>query len=277
MSQLPALPLWIDAWVADTAHLSRAERGLYHDLLVLMWKTPGCRVPNDLAWIARKLRCSDHEMPMLELLIAEFCQSSGNWIAQKRLQKEFDYVSAKSKKQSARAKSRWDKEKDACHGNAPTPTPTQKEEGVSKDTPTRAPSPTQELPLQSKPALIDLATAQEALDAYNAMAAKTGLAKAQRLTDTRRKQLAHRLQECGGLTGWQMAMDQVAASDFLTGKVKAWRADLDFILQASSFTKIMEGSYANKPAPQHKPKGYFAQDALRGFYSGDEAPDAAAL
>lgn len=145
------------------------------------------------------------------------------------------------------------------------------EEGVSKDTPSASASP-QELPLQSKPALIDLATAQEALDAYNAMAAKTGLAKAQRLTDTRRKQLAHRLKECGGLPGWYMAMDQVAASDFLTGKVKAWRADLDFILQASSFTKIMEGSYANKPAPGQPGKfGWSsAQDLLKRHLGGDE-------
>lgn len=147
----------------------------------------------------------------------------------------------------------------------------QKLEGLSKDSPSAARSG--ELPLPKKPALIDLAIAQEALDAYNAMAAKAGLAKAQRLTDTRRKQLAHRLKECGGLTGWRMAMEQVAASDFLTGKVKHWRADLDFILQSSSFTKIMEGAYANKPAPKHKPGGYSAQDALRGLYGGDDQED----
>lgn len=266
MSQLPALPLWIDAWVADTAHLSRAERGLYHDLIVLMWKTPGCRVPNDLAWIARKLRCSAEEVAVLEVIIAEFCQSSGNWITQKRLQKEFDYVCSKSKKQSGRAKSRWEKEKVACHGNAPTPTPTPTEvKGVSKDTPQSEPSQA-ELPMSSKPALIDVGTAQEAVAAYNAVAEKAGLPKAQLLTDKRRKSLAHRLQECGGLNGWKAAMDKVAASAFLTGKKTDWRADFDFCLQAKSFTKIMEGSYDDKPAPQHKTGGFSAQDALRGLY-----------
>ena len=50
MAQFPGLLLWTDAWVADTKHLSRLERGTYLDLLVLMWRTPGCRVPNDDEW-----------------------------------------------------------------------------------------------------------------------------------------------------------------------------------------------------------------------------------
>lgn len=122
--------------------------------------------------------------------------------------------------------------------------------------------------MSSKPALIDMGTAHAAVDAYNAMAEKAGLPKAQLLTDKRRKSLAHRLQECGGIDGWRAAMDKVAASAFLTGKKTDWRADFDFVLQAKSFTKIMEGSYDNKPAPQHKTGGFSAQDALRGLYGG---------
>lgn len=116
-----------------------------------------------------------------------------------------------------------------------------------------------------KPVLIDMGTAQAAVAAYNAMAEKAGLPKAQLLTDKRRKSLAHRLQECGGLDGWRAAMDRVGASTFLTGKKIDWRADFDFVLQAKSFTKIMEGSYDNKPAPQQSGKhGWVsAQDALR--------------
>lgn len=262
MSQLPALPLWIDAWVSDTAHLSRAERGLYHDLLVLMWKTPGCRVPNDIPWIARKLRCTDDEVYVLEVILAEYCHSSGNWVVQKRLQKEFEYVFSKSKKQSERAKSRWDKEKDGCHGSAPTPTPTPIVEGVSKDTPKSAPTQG-ELPIQGKAVLLDMDTARAAVETFNAMAAATGLPKVQHLTDKRRKALAHRLQECGGLDGWEAAMQRIGASDFLTGRKTDWRCDFDFVLQAGSFTKIMEGSYDNKQSTQPKPGGYSAQDAVR--------------
>lgn len=132
MAEFACLPLFTDSWVADTAHLSRAERGLYHDLLVLCWRSPECRVPNDKAWIARRLACRDDELGMLDMIISEFMSTTGNWLFQKRLAKEFNFVRKNSEKQSARAKSRWDKENNEYHGNAarhasgnaPTPTPT---------------------------------------------------------------------------------------------------------------------------------------------------------
>lgn len=131
MAELAFLPLATDAWIADTSHLPRAERGLYMDLLILIWRTPDCRVPNDLDWISRKLRCSEAEANALKNIVSEFCRTTGNWIDQKRLRKEWEYVHEKRKKQSERAKARWNKDKDACQGNAaphitgnaPTPTP----------------------------------------------------------------------------------------------------------------------------------------------------------
>lgn len=138
MAELPFLPLATDAWLADTSHLDRAERGLYMDLLVLMWRTPGCRVPADRGWIARKLRVSEAEIPTLEIIISEFCQTTGNWITQKRLSKEFERALQTSKKQSGRAKSRWNKDNDESRGNAPTPTPTPTNKG-RKEGSARAP------------------------------------------------------------------------------------------------------------------------------------------
>lgn len=130
MAEFAALPLFTDSWVADTSHLKRAERGLYHDLLVLMWRSPECRVPNDLDWIGRKLRVEDWEEAALAMIVKEFCSTTGNWLFQKRLQKEFHYVRVKSGKQSDRAKSRWNKEKVVSHGNAPSPTPTYTPKGA---------------------------------------------------------------------------------------------------------------------------------------------------
>jgi len=132
MAEYSALPLFTDSWVADTAHLARAERGLYLDLLVLMWRSPDCRVPRDMDWIGRKLRVSEDEKIMLESLLSEFCQTDGNFYFQKRLKKEFMFVRNKRKKQSVAAKSRWDKEKDPSKRNAgrhsirnaPSPSPT---------------------------------------------------------------------------------------------------------------------------------------------------------
>jgi uncharacterized protein YdaU (DUF1376 family) len=107
MAQFPYLPLFTDAWKADTLHLSYAQRGLYLDLLVEMWRTPGCRVPNDDAWLAQHLRLSGQEVAeALRPIIREFCQSDGNHLTQKRLKKEFVYAFERAGRLSALAKRR---------------------------------------------------------------------------------------------------------------------------------------------------------------------------
>ncbi len=133
MAEFPALPVFTDAYMRDCWHLSDAEHGRYFLLLMLIWQTPQCRIPNDREWISRKMRRSPEVFDLeLKPLIDEFCKTDGNWITQKRLSKEFEYLTARSKKQRASAKARWQKEKTSCQtdasrhasGNAPTPTPT---------------------------------------------------------------------------------------------------------------------------------------------------------
>jgi len=98
-----------------------------------MWRTPGQRLPNDIAWLARKFRRTVAEAENTIMpIVREFCQCDGNWIVQKRLTREWEYVSKTSIAQSERAKARWNKEKSPSpgnaerhqSGNAPTPTPT---------------------------------------------------------------------------------------------------------------------------------------------------------
>lgn len=122
MAEFPALPLWIEPLTYKTAHLDDSRFGLYMRLLILMWGTPGCRVPNDFSWIMNKLPGRTEEQ--LRGIVGEFCQSDGNWITQKRLQKEFAYVSKTTKKRSDAAKAKWRKQKEAYGADAPTPTPT---------------------------------------------------------------------------------------------------------------------------------------------------------
>lgn len=87
-------------------------------------------------------------------------------------------------------------------------------------------------------------TERLAFDAYNDLAAELGLAKAQALTDERKTRIRQRLNECGGLTGWMDAMGKIRASPFLRGdNDRNWKANLDFLLRKSSFTRLMEGSY----------------------------------
>lgn len=87
------------------------------------------------------------------------------------------------------------------------------------------------------------------LEAFNAIAGELGWSKAHRVTPARKTAIRARLRECGGIAGWQAAMAKARASPFLrgeTGRDKAhanWTPDLDFFLQQSTFTKLMEGKY----------------------------------
>jgi uncharacterized protein YdaU (DUF1376 family) len=148
MAEFPALPLWTDAYIGDCSHLTDAEHGVYLQILILLWRAPKQRIPNDPEWLARKFRRSIEECQKTVMpVVKEFCQTDGNWITQKRISKEFAYVSAKSKKQADRAKSRWNKDKGESRGNAarhqsgnaptptPTPTPTPREDRGSPPSP----------------------------------------------------------------------------------------------------------------------------------------------
>lgn len=111
---------------------------------------------------------------------------------------------------------------------------------------------------------------QLAFDAYNDIADDLGLPKAQSLTSERRGKIRQRLNECGGLTGWLDALGKIRGSPFLCGdNGRGWKANLDFLLQKASFTRLMEGSYdrqkPQRPATSAKPTlrdGFAILDAV---------------
>lgn len=45
---------------------------------------------------------------------------------------------------------------------------------------------------------------------------------------------------------WSRMFRYIATSDFLTGKTTDWQADIEWILNAKNFIKILEGKYENK-------------------------------
>ena len=149
MAQFPALPLWTDAYLADTTHLSDAEHGRYLQIIIHMWRAPQCRLPNNNSFLSRKFNRSPEAIEIeIKPIMQEFFKCDGNWWTHKRLVHERKYLEEQSLKQSARAKVRWDKEKgiyrgnatsrisrsDATSGIAPTPTPVkEKKEQVSQN------------------------------------------------------------------------------------------------------------------------------------------------
>lgn len=114
-----------------------------------------------------------------------------------------------------------------------------------------------------------------AFDAFNDLAAETGLSKAQALTAERKSKIRQRLAECGGLTGWLDAMGKIRGSPFLLGENdRGWKANLDFILQRSSFTRLMEGAYDR--SGQKRPSATQRRNSLTdGFALLDAVTDEA--
>lgn len=88
---------------------------------------------------------------------------------------------------------------------------------------------------------------ESCVELYNQTAKKHDLPLAQKITTPRKQKLKARLNDCGGVGGWIAALEKLAASSFCTGNNdRGWRADIDFLLQESSFIKLMEGKYDDR-------------------------------
>jgi len=53
MAEYPALPLFTDAYMADTRHLTTLQHGAYLLLLMTAWRMPDCKLPDDDVFLAR--------------------------------------------------------------------------------------------------------------------------------------------------------------------------------------------------------------------------------
>lgn len=71
---LPYFPMYPSDFEAKTSHLTLEEDGAYNRLLRLSWMTPGCSLPDDPAWIARRMRVdlATYERVVAPLLVEFF-------------------------------------------------------------------------------------------------------------------------------------------------------------------------------------------------------------
>lgn len=88
---------------------------------------------------------------------------------------------------------------------------------------------------------------QAAVEIWNAVATSAGWSQVQKISKPRFSAISARLRECGGLNGWQHAVNRAAASDFLTGQTsRPFFASFDWLTKPANFTKLMEGNYDNR-------------------------------
>lgn len=86
---------------------------------------------------------------------------------------------------------------------------------------------------------------KQAFDEWNELAARLALPKARTLDPARRKAIRVRLAD-GGMAAWREALAAVARSPHCRGEnERHWRADLDFVCQAKSWRRLLEGFYGD--------------------------------
>lgn len=94
------------------------------------------------------------------------------------------------------------------------------------------------------------------VDLWNDMAARCGLPKCQKLTNGRKVRLHARLKDVG-IEGITRAIRKIESNTWMHGQnERGWKANPDFMLQESSFTKLIEGAYDHEGRgglPDHDP------------------------
>jgi hypothetical protein len=87
-------------------------------------------------------------------------------------------------------------------------------------------------------------TEDEIIECWNDLASRTGLPKIKVMNDKRRNMLRKRIKECPDVETWSLAFKNIERSSFLRGdNERGWQADFDFLIQPTSFMRIIEGSY----------------------------------
>jgi uncharacterized protein YdaU (DUF1376 family) len=233
---------------ADTSHLTLEEDGAYNRLLRLCWMTPGCSLPDDPAWIARRMRLSAADFQrVVAPLLDEFFKRAKGRVLSPRLVREWEKVDETSRRRSEAGKK----------GGRPKAVENKQNEqkaGFDFDKagpkqPEPEPEPYNE---RGKPLSRQAAHCDSCFDHFNAVAARVGWTQVQKITPARRASLSQRIRDAGGEDGWCEAISRAAMSPLLTGQTgRGWRADFDWLCKPANFTKLMEGNYDPRPETNH--------------------------
>lgn len=245
------VPFHIGDFLSGTMHMDATEVGAYWMLCVAHYQAGEQGLPDDDVKLSRIAKVSLKTWRRIRPTMAEkFTISDSFWKSSKVIE-VLRKISQKSADAKAKALKRWEADDAVALPEQCPDDANQKPRTINQQDTNVSCTP---LP----PTDDDLLA--ECVRQYNVMAWKHGLSTCQVLSDPRKKSLRGRLKDCGGLDGWKVVLEIVAASDFLTGRKKDWKASLDFILQKSSFIKIMEGQYNNhKPSQQAGGGSYFEQ------------------
>lgn len=114
MSRKPShIPLFPDAYLRDTTHLTTEEHGAYFLLLMAAWGTEDCSLPNDEKRLAALAKLPVARWRKISATVLEFWTIDKGRISQGRLRKEWDYVHQRNAKRKDAAEVRWASKRNA--------------------------------------------------------------------------------------------------------------------------------------------------------------------
>jgi uncharacterized protein YdaU (DUF1376 family) len=103
MAKAPVMPLWTDALIGDTTHLSAEQFGCYLLILIATWRNNGKALPDDDERMAHVCRVSRYKWKnFLRKTLAEFFEVNHSGWHQQRLEKEWNRVSRWLSQQAAK-------------------------------------------------------------------------------------------------------------------------------------------------------------------------------
>ena len=101
MNQLPIMPVGVDRYLADTAHLTLEEQGVHFRLQIYAWRSPGCCLPDDDARLARMLGISLKRWATVRpAVMALWTLEDGAWVND-QVSREHEFVTGKIEKKRA--------------------------------------------------------------------------------------------------------------------------------------------------------------------------------
>jgi len=268
VSKTPWIKWYSGDFLNGVADLSPHEIALYTVILCRIYDEDR-PIPHDTKKLARRcnMRLPQCEMALQSLLNEGKLTSDGTYIDNLRARKEREKRQQTSAKQSVNVTRRWQEGAKKTNKNNDGPIPPRSKNDTK-------PIPTRSQKLEPEKEVVKETTSspplpphdvREMVKRWNDFATKHGLKAVQKITKARRGRADARLRDCGGMEGFDAALEKIRGSPGLLGdNDRGWKVHFDFVLSESNFTKIMEGNYDNwreKPSKISAHKAMYAAAA----------------
>jgi uncharacterized protein YdaU (DUF1376 family) len=247
----------IGDYASHTRHLSLMEDLAYRRMLDTYYLHEQA-LPEDPIQVARIIGMREFAAEV-EQVLADFFELSEEGWCHSRADREIAQYQAFLDKQRENGKrgGRPRKNPDETH-RKPTANPSQTQTEPKKSLTTNHKPLTNNQSLSSKddcasgdaPEPDEDFSVHDFVESWNAIASECGLASIRKLTDSRRRAFNVRRREYPNMDDWKRAFQCLRTTKWMHGENRnGWRADPDFFLQAKSFTKLVEGQYAQADRP----------------------------